>query len=107
MAYELKDGDGSLFFNNRKSKENHPDYTGRVQLEGRQYRIAGWKRSTKAGGGYLSLRITEQQQPPGEIDFEKGPTSPPGEAAAKAAPSPASTDGTAKPDAELDDEIPF
>ena len=103
MAYELKDGDGSLFFNSSKTKENHPDYTGRVQLDGRLYRIAGWKRSTKAGAGYLSLRITLQLQPSGEIDFEKGAAS----EAAKAAPTPAPSDGTAKSDAELNDEIPF
>ena len=106
MPFELKDGDGSLFFNSRKTKENHPDYTGRVQLDGRQYRIAGWKRATKAGAGYLSLRVTAQAVP-GEIDFEKGPASSPVEEAAKAAPSPAPTDGAASADPQLNDEIPF
>ena len=104
MAYELKDGDGSLFFNSGKTKENHPDYTGRVQLDGRLYRIAGWKRSTKAGAGYLSLRITPQLQPSGEIDFEKGSASP---VEGKATAPPPPTDGAAKPDTELNDEIPF
>ena len=106
MPFELKDGDGSLFFNSGKTKENHPDYTGRVQLDGRPYRIAGWKRTTKAGAGYLSLRITPQQQTTGQIDFEK-PSAPPAEAPAKAAPSPAPTEETTNPETELDDEIPF
>jgi hypothetical protein len=107
MAFEFKDGDGSLFFNNRKSKENHPDYTGKVQIAGQLYRIAGWKKTMKSGAGFLSLRITPQQVT-GEIDFEKGAASAnhtgsvPVEEAAKAA-----SDGAAKPDAELNDEIPF
>ena len=105
MAYELKDGDGSLFFNNRKSKENHPDYTGRVQLEGKLYRIAGWKRTTKTGSGYLSLRVTAQPVN-GQIDFEKpGHASPaPSDEAGKVAPDEAPTE--TKSD-ELNDEIPF
>ena len=34
MAYTPKEGSGSLFKNNRKTSETHPDYTGSIMLNG-------------------------------------------------------------------------
>jgi hypothetical protein len=77
MAFELKPNQGSLFFNERKSKPSHPDYTGRLLIvdangNGREWRLAGWKRSLKSGVGYLSLQISPPRDAnQGEINFEK------------------------------------
>ena len=63
MAYEMKEGCGTLMKNNRKEKEGQPDYTGRVMVNGKELRIAGWKKTSQNGNAYLSLKVSEPQQP--------------------------------------------
>jgi hypothetical protein len=54
---------GGLFNNDRKESPNHPDYTGPIDVDGKKYRMAAWKKETKsgehAGQEYLSLAISE------------------------------------------------
>lgn len=57
--YALKEKKGSLFSNASKEKETQPDYTGKVLLEGKTYRLAGWIRKSATGKNYLSLSISE------------------------------------------------
>ncbi|PJZ51839.1 DUF736 family protein [Leptospira adleri] len=57
--YALKEKKGSLFSNATKEKETQPDYTGKVLLEGKTYRLAGWIRKSATGKNYLSLSISE------------------------------------------------
>ena len=42
MAYEVKEGRGSLWKNDKKLTDNHPDKTGSFKLEGKMYNIAVW-----------------------------------------------------------------
>jgi hypothetical protein len=43
--YEHKPGFGSLFKNENKSSENHPDLTGSLKdLSGKDLQIAAWKK---------------------------------------------------------------
>jgi len=37
MTFETKDGEGSLFKNDRKEKETHADYNGVIKIDGREY----------------------------------------------------------------------
>jgi uncharacterized protein (DUF736 family) len=47
---------GGLFINDRKEKENHPDYTGKITVDkAGVYYLKGWKRQTKNGQAMLSL----------------------------------------------------
>ena len=55
MAYEQKDMSGSLFRNNRKEKETHPDYSGTVRIDGHDMWISAWLREQKDGTKYFSL----------------------------------------------------
>lgn len=55
MAYETKDNSGSLFRNNRKEKDTHPDYSGTVRIDGHDMWISGWLKETKDGQKYFSL----------------------------------------------------
>lgn len=55
MAYEQKDNSGSLFRNDRKEQENHPDHTGTCKIQGREYYISAWIRETKTGKKFFSL----------------------------------------------------
>ena len=79
MAYEQKSNTGTLFTNERKAAENHPDYTGKL-LIGRDLlqklavygeanlEISAWVKTTKAGKTIISLQCKEpyqrQESPP-------------------------------------------
>lgn len=54
---------GVLFVNDRKERDNQPDYTGRLTMNGQDWRIAGWKKTSNSGSTYLSLKISEQESP--------------------------------------------
>ena len=55
MTYELKDNTGSVFANDRKTEDTHPDRTGTAKIDGREYWVSGWLHKTKKGQPYLSL----------------------------------------------------
>ena len=48
---------GTFFINDRKEKENHPDYTGKINVEGKEYYLKGWKKVAKSGVNFLSLAV--------------------------------------------------
>tara|TARA_Y100000310_G_scaffold159430_1_gene158985 strand:- start:599 stop:826 length:228 start_codon:yes stop_codon:yes gene_type:complete len=64
--FENKENYGALFKNENKNKDNQPDYTGTVNVEGADYKIAGWIKESKAGNTYLSLKVSDVT-----TDFEK------------------------------------
>lgn len=53
---------GVLFQEQEKKSEKAPDYTGKLNVEGKEFRIAGWKRLSKNGKPFLSLSVSEPQQ---------------------------------------------
>jgi uncharacterized protein (DUF736 family) len=60
MAYEEKPGDLSVFKNDKKTEERHPDYriigTG---LDGRKVKGALWLKKDRNGKTYMSGKIEE------------------------------------------------
>lgn len=52
---------GSFFINEDKKTDKAPDYSGTLNVEGKEYRLAGWKRESKNGKKFLSLQISEPQ----------------------------------------------
>ena len=63
MAWQLKEGDGSLFVNDRKEASQQPDYKGSLMVGGVEYWISGWKKSSKDGTKkYLSLSARPKVQ---------------------------------------------
>ena len=63
MAYEQKDGQGSLFKNKRKETDNHPDYTGSVKINGVEHWLSAWIKTPSAGGEkYMSLSIGKPKE---------------------------------------------
>ena len=71
---------GILSRNQRKEQPNHPDHTGSINIEGRDYWLSAWVKEKKDGSGrFFSLSVKPKDT--------------------QAAPPPAAKD--------LDDEIPF
>tara|TARA_R110002167_G_scaffold357118_1_gene572498 strand:+ start:326 stop:589 length:264 start_codon:yes stop_codon:yes gene_type:complete len=53
-------GNGTLFVNSYKEKENQPDYRGTITtLDGKSLEMAGWNGKTKAGDPKISVKISE------------------------------------------------
>jgi uncharacterized protein (DUF736 family) len=54
---------GVLFKNDKEGNEKRPDYTGKVQVEGTEYRLAAWvKESNSTGNKFLSLKLSLPQE---------------------------------------------
>jgi hypothetical protein len=49
MAYELKDGQGSLFKNEKRTTDNHPHATGSALIGGVEYWVSAWTKEGKNG----------------------------------------------------------
>ena len=66
MAYVPKEGSGSLFKNDRKTTETHPDYTGSIMVNNREHYLSAWvKEGTK--GKFFSVSIGKEKQPKGFV----------------------------------------
>ena len=62
--FEKKDNSGVLFKNQKKTTEQHPDYTGSITFEGKECWLSAWIKTSKAGPKYMSLSVM-----PKESDF--------------------------------------
>lgn len=71
MAYELREGQGSLFKNDHKSKDSHPGARGEALIGGVVYEISAW---TKEGrkGRFQSLSFKPKQERRHEPDDRPG-----------------------------------
>jgi uncharacterized protein (DUF736 family) len=54
---------GSLFRNDRKEKDTHPDYTGTCQIQGVEYYMNAWVKESKAGKKYFSFSFKAKDAP--------------------------------------------
>lgn len=66
MAYEKKDMSGSLFKNDRKEKDSHPDYQGDIIIDGKHYWLSGWIKEGQKGK-FFSLAAKPKEQRREEI----------------------------------------
>lgn len=64
MAYELNEGQGTLFRNDKKEEgSKQPDYRGDVKLDGQLMEVAGWIKEGKRGK-WVSLSIKPKEDRP-------------------------------------------
>jgi hypothetical protein len=98
MAFELKPGRGSLFKNKRKTQEQHPDYEGQLNIDGKLYRLGAWLRDGKSGGKWMSISAKPD---------ERATAAPPTPAAAPARSAPPASSTPTAERYEFDDAIPF
>lgn len=51
---------GVLFKNDKEGNEKRPDYTGKVNVNGEEFRLAAWIRTGKnTGNKFMSLKVSE------------------------------------------------
>lgn len=60
MAYEMKNNSGSIFKNDRKTAANHPDYRGKIMVEGKIKELSLWIKEGKNGINYLSVSVQDE-----------------------------------------------
>lgn len=48
---------GVLFPNDKKGNEKRPDLTGDLNVDGVEYKLSAWKKSSKAGNNFLSISV--------------------------------------------------
>ena len=53
---------GAMFIETDKKSDKGPDYSGSLNVEGKEYRIAGWKKESKGGKRFISISISEPRQ---------------------------------------------
>lgn len=49
---------GALFKNSRKTKDSHPNMTGRINVEGKEYWISAWTKTDRSGNRFQSLSVS-------------------------------------------------
>lgn len=57
---------GALFPNDKDGNDKRPDFTGTVNVDGRELRLAAWKAEAKSGTKYLQLKVSEKNSAPAE-----------------------------------------
>lgn len=62
---ENKTNTGAIFKNDKKTSEKHPDYRGKVNVNGKEMEVALWLKEGKAGK-YFSASFSEPYVAPTE-----------------------------------------
>ena len=60
-TYQQRDNSGSLFVNEKKEQDNHPDRTGTIMVDGKEYWLNGWLKKTKEGATWMSLSVKPKE----------------------------------------------
>lgn len=48
---------GALFRNNRKEQDSHPDHTGSINIDGKEYYLNAWIKTSQNGNKFFSLSV--------------------------------------------------
>lgn len=66
MTYELKNNTGSIFANERREKDTHPNAKGTAMIDGREFWVDAWTNTAANGKKYQSLRFKLKEQHGGQ-----------------------------------------
>ncbi len=68
---QQKNNTGAIFKNDFKEKDSHPDYRGKVIIDGAEKEIALWLNESKKGTKYFSVKIQEPYVKEVEVEVEE------------------------------------
>ena len=51
-----------VLFKNEKEQDNHPDYTGKINVAGKDFLLAAWIKTSKKGSKFMSLSVKPDTQ---------------------------------------------
>ena len=49
---------GALFRNDKRETEKHPEYTGKITIEGKDYYLSAWVNEMRNGQKYFAIKAT-------------------------------------------------
>jgi uncharacterized protein (DUF736 family) len=61
MAYEQRDNSGSLFKNDKKESDNHPDYNGSAMVNGTEMWMSAWLKTSSNGKKFMSFSFKPKE----------------------------------------------
>ena len=64
MAYEMKELTGSLFKNDERKTDKHPNLQGSCLIDGVEYWLSGWTKERDNGDKWISLAFKVKEQKP-------------------------------------------
>jgi len=56
---ETRNNSGAIFKNDNKKTDNHPDYKGKVNVNGKDMEIALWLKTSGSGVKFMSAQFSE------------------------------------------------
>jgi hypothetical protein len=73
MAFEQRELSGSLFKNDRREKDTHPNMTGTALINGVEYWVSAWTREGKSGKWIsLAFKPKVEKRPDGSTKRNPG-----------------------------------
>ena len=105
VAYELNDNSGSLFANDKRETDRHPNAKGKAMIGGVMYLVSAWTKTSQSGTRWQSLSFTpmeeqhQHERPVQRPHHNTTPLRPAANAASQRMQAPAGED--------FSDEIPF
>lgn len=97
---------GSIWKNDKKEKDTHPDFTGSLNVGGVEYWVSAWKRKEGAPAKAPALSFSVKPKEKSVMEQAEEPAQSISQRAMAARPGPIST-GRPRQDDALDDSIPF
>jgi uncharacterized protein (DUF736 family) len=67
---------GALFKNDKKATDKHPDYKGSLNVEGVEFYVSAWIKTSKAGSKYMSLAVTAKDASAAQKPAAQNPAAP-------------------------------
>lgn len=104
MAEYDNTNSGALFVAKEKRTPKSPDYTGSINVNGQEFFVSGWKKTSRNNQTYLSLALTPKNQQNNQGGNRQQSQ---GGASGWPAPNQGTRGPSSEPPMDFDDDIPF